>query len=1572
MGLSRRSVGVCALLGAGALGWWAAGPAALSAAPAGEAGPTRSPSRIVIGLADPHGDPQALARAHGLQVERALSALGAVVVSDDQERSPAALLAALRADPRVRSAGPDVTLRVAGGCCEAEPEPDEREALLAAARRWLDTGLGPIRARSLGAPEVVVAVLDTGCDARHPALAGALVPGLSAIAGAPWDEDPNGHGTAMASLVVGQGSPPGVAPAARVMPVRVADATGAARLVDVAAGIVGAVDRGAQVVLLSLGSRRPAPLLTEAVRWAAARGVLVVAAAGNASASVDLHPAAEDSVLSVGSVDDAGELAWATALAPTTDLLAPGVGAAIALPGARQGVASGTSVAAARVAGLAALLRALRPEASPALLHRLLSRGVRPLDALVGSPDTARALRAGVLDAQVLGALLDRDGPALRLADARALPARVRAGERVVVLVRVENHGLGASQPGQLVLGAGAARVDVPALGPLEERTLRAELTVAGPGPLALELGPALEARAGGPAPRTRAGGPAPRTRAGGPAPRARTTLELLPAAAPARNLALLSVRGEAGCDGELTLHAVVEGRGAGPQSGVLAAWLGERALGTQPVPPLGPGHTAALRFEVPADELPEGVEYLPARVALVGPPDDRPDDDAAALDLLVPLAAPRASTQYQQDDQLNLIADAPHRLEPGRAWLPLLVFMPEKGDLNPGTWVELTQVTVSARATPEPQPGVPDVLVYEDHHGGATTAPPSLVITDDDGRPALLNGAPDPRLFQHARLSEPGRANVLRLPRAALGLASPQTAAEDRYLEVRFQWRHRRQVLFTTTTRTGSRRWVLRVTCAVDPRPRLSGSDAYFDAHCHTVAEWYQSDGFDPLAPKRNFCGPLPMLMEAAHAVGLTDAVDAVRGRLITTDHNANFNPGDTVRDRPQVGPSSPASSRGLSEWDRYRELFGDGAGEEITLESWGSTGVGGVSLPTPGESHLLSFRGEHALGPWHGNSALAQLLQGQSFPRVRIEDVLARLSGTNRGENRRAALFPAHPFGGDWTADDFQTVFEQDPARRSDGSVHQEQTGFVAKGLQFWNSDNKRRKLDSSRIDWDDLNPWADPDWQRGRADWDDKVHEGLGRWHAEFLAPCLTYELRARPGVRFARKVFALAGNDAHGDFNFQTSRTATILRQQSSFEVSYRAFGRCVTYALADLQPAAVPAPERAFEAFLDGNALLSDGPLVVFSLDAEDRFDAGRLQWHDLRAVHEDAEGRIGGGGDFDGRGTALVRRGSAHARLRYRWLSTPEYGGDVETIEVYRTSPGDPNPVGQKPGNDPLLLPRGWLAPGAPGQDHEEPLDPAEEGLISAPTALALGAYTDPDPARMGAEERRCYTNPVWCMPWDADVAVVASEVDASGAGRIPPGGLRVRLTFDVSLLPLPYAVELKGLDAAGDSTDASVGALSSLVPVSGSGWSDQGGVRDAVFELTNAQAIPLDGPRYPAGSDRVTYVIYLRDPLIDPFGNALHRIALTFSTPGIGAPQSAWPAPAPAGGVGSTAPGATPSPAPSPAPPPSAGGGSSGGCALGSGRPGSGWSGSGPAPLALLLALGMLVRGRARARSTR
>ena len=132
---------------------------------------------------------------------------------------------------------------------------------------------------------VTVAVVDTGADLNHPDLAGQLVTGRNVMDPFSAPQDDNGHGTMTAGIVAartnnGRGVV-GVAPSAKVMPIKVLDSNGSGSDADIAVGIDWARTHGAKVINLSLGGSADDPVLRDAVENAIAANVVVVAAAGN-------------------------------------------------------------------------------------------------------------------------------------------------------------------------------------------------------------------------------------------------------------------------------------------------------------------------------------------------------------------------------------------------------------------------------------------------------------------------------------------------------------------------------------------------------------------------------------------------------------------------------------------------------------------------------------------------------------------------------------------------------------------------------------------------------------------------------------------------------------------------------------------------------------------------------------------------------------------------------------------------------------------------------------------------------------------------------------------------------------------------------------------------------------------------------------------------------------------------------------------------------------------------------------------------------------------------------------------
>jgi type VII secretion-associated serine protease mycosin len=233
---------------------------------------------------------------------------------------------------------------------------------------------------------VTVAVLDSGVDAGHPDLVGQVLSGIDLVT-APRDgrDDPVGHGTAVAGLIAGSGTDErgvlGLAPDAKVLPVRVLNEEN--RYTDpavVAKGVRWAVDHGARVLNLSLGGISASPALTNALEYAFANDVVVIACTGNLTAlDTDVwFPARAPGVVAVTGLDPGHEGAlWPGALTgPATVLSAPATSLVGARPGGYWRV-EGTSFAAPLVTATAALIRSRWPDMSAANVVNRLIRTAR-------------------------------------------------------------------------------------------------------------------------------------------------------------------------------------------------------------------------------------------------------------------------------------------------------------------------------------------------------------------------------------------------------------------------------------------------------------------------------------------------------------------------------------------------------------------------------------------------------------------------------------------------------------------------------------------------------------------------------------------------------------------------------------------------------------------------------------------------------------------------------------------------------------------------------------------------------------------------------------------------------------------------------------------------------------------------------------------------------------------------------------------------------------------------------------------------------------------------------------------
>ncbi len=304
-------------------------------------------------------------------------------------------------------------------------QPFSEVAYFGGDREW---GLNAVNApevwaRGYTGRDVVVAVIDTGVDRHHEQLAGSIWVNEDEIVGNNVDDDNNGfiddrhgwnfveydaivqdvtgHGTHISGVIVaaadGAGTT-GVAYDAQIMPIRVLGADGYGSQIDIAAGILYAVDNGADIINLSfggLGSRRVAA----AIEHALDQDVLIVAAAGNDSEGVPDYPArysaTYENVISVEAYNESrtrAEFSNRVGISGAVQVAAPGDG--IYSTGLENGhfSSSGSSLSAAYTSGVAALVLSANPNLDALQLRETIVEGANQS---IDDSDAVGGLNAG-------------------------------------------------------------------------------------------------------------------------------------------------------------------------------------------------------------------------------------------------------------------------------------------------------------------------------------------------------------------------------------------------------------------------------------------------------------------------------------------------------------------------------------------------------------------------------------------------------------------------------------------------------------------------------------------------------------------------------------------------------------------------------------------------------------------------------------------------------------------------------------------------------------------------------------------------------------------------------------------------------------------------------------------------------------------------------------------------------------------------------------------------------------------------------------------------------------------------
>lgn len=255
---------------------------------------------------------------------------------------------------------------------------------------------------------VTVAVIDTGISIVPDLKDTKFVPGYDFVNDQVEATDDSGHGTHVAGTIAQSTNNnygvAGIAYEASLMPLKVLSAFGGGTVADIAEAIKFAADHDADVINMSLGGGGESQLLKEAIAYAYEKGVVVVAAAGNANQNAASYPARFPHVIGVAALDAAGEKAPYSNFGAGVDISAPG-GSGTGAGGILQETIQpetgkavfvgfqGTSMAAPHVAGVAALVKAAGI-AEPDQVLNVLQKS-----SLVIQDDALNYFGAGQLDA---------------------------------------------------------------------------------------------------------------------------------------------------------------------------------------------------------------------------------------------------------------------------------------------------------------------------------------------------------------------------------------------------------------------------------------------------------------------------------------------------------------------------------------------------------------------------------------------------------------------------------------------------------------------------------------------------------------------------------------------------------------------------------------------------------------------------------------------------------------------------------------------------------------------------------------------------------------------------------------------------------------------------------------------------------------------------------------------------------------------------------------------------------------------------------------------------------------------
>jgi minor extracellular protease Epr len=311
---------------------------------------------------------------------------------------PESISEKLKKNPKIKYVEEDAQVQIAGKPSQSQPQQPPQQITWGVARVKAPEAWG----NSTGT-NVKIAVLDTGISSNHPDLT--VSGGINLVGTSKnnkWNDD-NGHGTHVAGIIAARNNTigvVGVALDAQLYAVKVLDAYGNGYISDVIEGIDWAVQNNMNVVSMSLGTAAYSQALNDTTANAYKAGILLVAAAGNSgdgNLSTDdvLYPAKFDSVIAVSAIDYNNIAPVWSADGAKIELAAPGVDIYSTWINGGYADASGTSMAAPFVSGVAALAKSRNLSMTPQEIRSTLAYNAIDL----GDPGRDRIYGFGLVQA---------------------------------------------------------------------------------------------------------------------------------------------------------------------------------------------------------------------------------------------------------------------------------------------------------------------------------------------------------------------------------------------------------------------------------------------------------------------------------------------------------------------------------------------------------------------------------------------------------------------------------------------------------------------------------------------------------------------------------------------------------------------------------------------------------------------------------------------------------------------------------------------------------------------------------------------------------------------------------------------------------------------------------------------------------------------------------------------------------------------------------------------------------------------------------------------------------------------